>query len=154
MGWYVNLEDYRYYCYCLTNSVFVKTLLMDSWQPITIMNKHSEDESQGITTKLTNLQLNLYFHLIWSFDSMSKMSTHTLSSCRCRCSASDDRPGSDVGCPWWWCSSRWRDRWKRLYASYCACRMKFVMNPLLWFEYSIAGTEGGDFMLHVKEIYK
>lgn len=63
MGWYVNLEDYRYYCYCLTNSVFVKTLLMDSWQPITIMNKYSEDESQGITTKLTNLQLNLYFHL-------------------------------------------------------------------------------------------
>ncbi len=56
---------------------------------------------------------------LWPRSALRACDTHIPSSCRCRRSASDGRPGSDAGCLWWWCSSHWTGRCSSPCASYC-----------------------------------
>lgn len=79
---------------------------------------------------ICSLHLELYKAqaIYSSISSVKKNSTHTLSSCQCRCSAWDGRPGSGAGCLLWWCSFHWKDKWKRLYASCCACWNTFKIS--------------------------
>ena len=85
----------------------------EKWSKLKYLHRHTSISSYDFMKSAASLECQR---------SENKQSTHTLSSCQYQCSVWDDRPGSDAGCPWWWCSSRWMDRWRRLYASCCAYR--------------------------------